>query len=239
MTGYPSSFADQPVHVREKIILSWVTAKVPIYRQLFKQLTMLVKQNWVKSSPTIYKLLNFPYVPIHMKPGKSFEFEFIQIPPGSSAEIIETDVIIVGSGCGSAVSAKNIAEAGHRVLVVDKAYHWPAEHLPMKESDGWNHMFMNGGAMFCGLLSTICIHKVQLTNMYSRRRNYLRHCRWCLGWRRNSKLVRLPPNPRLRPPRMGLRQPPLLHLLRIPGLTRPRLRPHGRFSSPYQTQSQQ
>jgi hypothetical protein len=149
MTGYPSSFADQPVHVREKIILAWTTAKVPIYRQLFKQLTMLVKQNWVKSSPTIYKLLNFPYVPVHVKPGKSFEYEFIQIPPGSGAEIIETDVIIVGSGCGSGVSAKNIAEAGHRVLVVDRAYHWPAEHLPMKEDVGWNHMFMNGGAMFC------------------------------------------------------------------------------------------
>lgn len=161
MTGYPSSFADQPVHVREKIILSWTGAKIPIYRQLFKQLTMLVKQNWVKSSPTIYTLLNFPYVPVHMKPGKTFEFEFIQIPPGSSAEIIETDVIIVGSGCGSAVSARNIAEAGQRVLVVDKAYHWPAEHLPMKESEGWNHMFMGGGAMFCEhfLFSPCPVHR--------------------------------------------------------------------------------
>ncbi|KAE9966417.1 hypothetical protein EG328_008933 [Venturia inaequalis] len=157
MTGYPSSFADQPVHIREKIILSWTGAKIPIYRQLFKQLTLLVKQNWVKSSPTLYTLLHFPYVPVHMKPGKTFEFEFIQVPPGSSAEIIETDVIIVGSGCGSAVSAKNIAEAGHRVLVVDKAYHWPAEHLPMKEADGWNHMFMGGGAMFSDDATTCVI----------------------------------------------------------------------------------
>jgi hypothetical protein len=149
MTGYPTAFADQPVHVREQILLAWSRARIPLYRQLFKQLTLLVKQNWVKSSPTLYHILHFPRVPLHGKSGKSFEFEFIQIPPGGDAEIIETDVIIVGSGCGSCVSAKNLAEAGHRVIVVDKAYHWPAEHLPMKESDGWDHLFQSGGGMFC------------------------------------------------------------------------------------------
>lgn len=149
MTGYPKAFADQPVHIREAILQSWAVAKIPIYRQLFKQLTLLVKQNWVKSSPTLYDLLNFPRIPVHGKPGKSFEFEFIQIPPGEDAEVIETDVIIVGSGCGSCVSAKNLAEAGNRVIVVDKSYFWPAEHLPMPEPDGWVHMFMSGGALFC------------------------------------------------------------------------------------------
>lgn len=149
MTGHATAFADQPVHIRDSIIRSWSTAKLPLFRQLHKQLTMLCMQNWVKSSSTIYQLLNFPRVPLHGKPGKSFEFEFIQIPPGDAPEVIETDVIIVGSGCGSCVSAKNIAEAGHRVIVVDKAYHWPAEHLPMSESEGWSHLFMGGGSMFC------------------------------------------------------------------------------------------
>jgi choline dehydrogenase-like flavoprotein len=79
-----------------------------------------------------------------MKPGKGFEYEFIQIPPGDEPEILEADVIIVGSGCGGAVSAKNLAEAGHRVLVVEKGYHWTPDHFPMAESDGWNHLFMNG-----------------------------------------------------------------------------------------------
>jgi hypothetical protein len=47
--------------------------------------------------------------------------------------------------------AKNLAAAGHRVLVVDKAYHWPAEHYPMAESEGWVHLFHNGGFLFCKL----------------------------------------------------------------------------------------
>lgn len=41
--------------------------------------------------------------------------------------------------------AKNLAEAGHRVMVVEKAYHWPSEHLPMSERDAGIHLFANGG----------------------------------------------------------------------------------------------
>jgi choline dehydrogenase-like flavoprotein len=83
-----------------------------------------------------------------MKAGKGYEYEFIQFPPGDEPEIFETDVVIVGSGCGGAVSAKNLSAAGHRVLVVEKAYHWTPDHFPMAESDGWNHLFMNG-AFIC------------------------------------------------------------------------------------------
>ena len=94
-------------------------------------------------------MLAFPRVPVHGTPGKSFEFSFIEIPPGSQPEVIETDVVIVGSGCGGGVVAKTLAAAGYRVLVIDKSYHWPAEHLPMAETDGWVHMFHNGGFLFC------------------------------------------------------------------------------------------
>ena len=45
--------------------------------------------------------------------------------------MIYTDVVIVGSGCGGGVSAKNLAEAGHKVIVVEKAYHYSPQHLPM------------------------------------------------------------------------------------------------------------
>ena len=88
-------------------------------------------------------------MPVHGTPAKSYDFQFLQIPPGDKPEIIETDVVVVGSGCGGGVVAKNLAEAGYRVLVVDKSYYWPSEHLPMKEQEGWVHMFHNGGFLFC------------------------------------------------------------------------------------------
>lgn len=116
-----------------------------MFRQLNKMLTSLIKQNWAKSSVTLGRILGFPRVPVHGSVGKGFEFEFIQMPPGNQPEIIETDVVIVGSGCGAGVCAKNFAEAGHRVIVAEKSYYWSPEHLPMKETEGFDHLFMNGG----------------------------------------------------------------------------------------------
>ncbi|KAL0259586.1 hypothetical protein SLS55_005323 [Diplodia seriata] len=145
MTGYSTPFAEQPVNIRIAILQNWMTARTPMFRQLNKMLTSLIKQNWAKSSAALGRVLGFPRVPVHGSVGKGFNFEFIQMPPGVGPETIETDIVIVGSGCGAGVCAKNFAEAGHRVIVVEKSYYWPPEHLPMKETDGFNHLFMNGG----------------------------------------------------------------------------------------------
>jgi FAD binding domain len=112
-------------------------------------LTLLVKQTWAKSSYILHQVLEFPRVPVHGAPAKGYDFSFLQIPPGDKPEVIETDVVIVGSGCGGGVVAKNLAEAGYKVIVVDKSYHWSSDHFPMKEQDGWVHLFHNGGFLFC------------------------------------------------------------------------------------------
>ncbi|KAF1998336.1 long-chain fatty alcohol dehydrogenase [Amniculicola lignicola CBS 123094] len=144
LTGYTTPIGDQPVHVRETIIQSWSTARLPLLRQLYRSLTMLSKQTWIKATSTLPRVLGCPRVPVGMILGKGFDYEFIQCPPGNDPEIIETDVLIVGSGCGGGVCAKNLAEAGHRVLVVEKGYHWTPDHFPMTETNGWNNLFMSG-----------------------------------------------------------------------------------------------
>ncbi|KAL5115703.1 hypothetical protein ACEQ8H_006415 [Pleosporales sp. CAS-2024a] len=144
LTGYLTPISEQPVHVRESIILAWSTARLGLLRSLHRSLTVLSKQTWIKICPSLRRVLGVPRVPVGFRPGKGYDYEFIQFPPGSEPETIETDVVIVGSGCGGAVSAKNLAEAGQRVIVVEKSYHWSPEHYPMVEGDGWNHLFMNG-----------------------------------------------------------------------------------------------
>ncbi|KAH7401269.1 hypothetical protein BKA66DRAFT_564925 [Pyrenochaeta sp. MPI-SDFR-AT-0127] len=144
LTGYLTPISEQPAHIREAIIQGWSTARLGPIRQLHRSLTILSKQTYVKISPALRRVIGVPRVPTGMKPGKGFDYEFIQIPPGDKPEVIDTDVVIVGSGCGGGVTAKNLAEAGHRVLVVEKAYHWTPDHFPMSEANGWNHLFMNG-----------------------------------------------------------------------------------------------
>lgn len=116
---------------------------------------MLTKQTWIRTTSTLPRMLGFPRVPVGMVPGKGFDYEFIQFPPGDQPEIIETDVVIVGSGCGAGVCAKNLAEAGHRVLVVEKSYHWTPDHFPMEEGIAPHHLFMDGGAISCKYVNFI------------------------------------------------------------------------------------
>ena len=114
-------------------------------KQIALGLPGLLISAWVRTSPTLGPILGFPRAPAHGKPGKGFDYEFLQLPPGAEPETLETDVIIIGSGCGGAVCAKNLAAAGHRVIVVEKGYYWGPEHLPMSEKDGSIHLFANGG----------------------------------------------------------------------------------------------
>lgn len=144
LTGYMTPISNQPAHIREAIIQSWASARLGPLRQLARSLTILAKQSWVKTSVPLRRVIGVPRIPVGMRPGKGYNYEFIQIPPGDKPEEIETDVVIVGSGCGAGVCAKNLAEAGHRVLVAEKAYSWTPDHFPMSEENGWNHLFMHG-----------------------------------------------------------------------------------------------
>ncbi|KAF2827912.1 long-chain fatty alcohol dehydrogenase [Ophiobolus disseminans] len=144
LTGYLTPISSQPANIRESILKSWSTARLGPLRQLHRSLTVLSKQTWIKVTPSLRRVLGVPRVPTGMMPGVGHDYAFIQFPPGDKPEVIETDVIIIGSGCGGGVSAKNLAEAGHRVIVVEKGHHWTPDHFPMSEADGWNHLFMNG-----------------------------------------------------------------------------------------------
>lgn len=58
---------------------------------------------------------------------------------------LEFDAVIIGSGCGGGVTAKNLSEAGLKVLVVEKSYHYTADHYPMTAQEAAVHLFANGG----------------------------------------------------------------------------------------------
>lgn len=157
ITGYTTSFHRQPVNVRQQIIQSWFQSYIPPLRKIAKGFSSLFAATWTRQSLALGRVIGFPQAPIHGKPGKGFDFSFVQFPPGDGAIIVETDVVIVGSGCGGSVCAKNLAEAGHSVVVVEKAYHFPAEHLPMSQADAAIHLYMNGGAIQADDASTAVI----------------------------------------------------------------------------------
>ncbi|KAL8906835.1 MAG: hypothetical protein Q9171_006115 [Xanthocarpia ochracea] len=144
-TGYTTSFHLQPVNIRQRILQYWSQSYLPQLRQMAKSFAGICIATWVKQSTTINPVLGFPRAPVHGRPGKGYDYNFLKVPPGEDQEVVETDVVIIGSGCGGGVCAKNLAEAGHRVLVTDRAYHFDAKHLPMSSTDAGIHLFHNGG----------------------------------------------------------------------------------------------
>ncbi|GKZ98706.1 hypothetical protein AnigIFM60653_000039 [Aspergillus niger] len=147
LTGSVTPIHEQPLHVREEIFRGWETSRLSPLRGVYRACTGMFKQTWVKFSPTLAPVLGFPRVPVHGKPADGFKHTFLQFPPADEPETIETDVVIVGSGCGGSVAAKNLAEAGHKVLVLDKSYHYTSNHFPMNFNEAFTSMFESGGAV--------------------------------------------------------------------------------------------
>ncbi|KAK2762316.1 hypothetical protein FQN54_001326 [Arachnomyces sp. PD_36] len=146
LTGSPTPFHAQPFPVREAILHRWSHSYIPPVRGLYRSLTALFKKSWIQLSPTICPVLGFPQVPVHGEQNDGYNYSFLQFPAGEETITLDTDVVIIGSGCGGGVTAKNLAEAGHRVLVVEKAYHYPAKHFPMAQTEACTHLFESGGA---------------------------------------------------------------------------------------------
>lgn len=114
---------------------------------LFKTFTVIAKVIWLQTSPLFRTVTGFPDVPINWNPGPTEDFGFLQFDTSSPEKpaTVETDVVIIGSGCGGGVAAKVLAEAGHRVLVVEKGYYFDPSQLPMPRDQGGFHLFENNG----------------------------------------------------------------------------------------------
>ncbi|TEA21494.1 Long-chain-alcohol oxidase FAO2 [Colletotrichum sidae] len=145
LTGYWTPVHLQPVHVRESILKAWQTSRLPNIRVLSKSLCLMAQKGAVQTSPLFRELTDYTDMPDFQTHGEGFDFNFLQFGSSASPEVIETDVVIVGSGCGGAVAAKVLAEAGHKVLVVDKSYYYPPSQLPMSQDAGCQYLYENGG----------------------------------------------------------------------------------------------
>ena len=110
-------------------------------------MSTIAQLGWIQTAPIFRQVSGYPDVPVGWKAGPHFEYSFLQFPGSASPEAVEleTDIVIVGSGCGGAVCAKVLAEAGHRVLVVDKGYYFPPTALPMPQEAGARYLYENQG----------------------------------------------------------------------------------------------
>ncbi|KAI0593274.1 long chain fatty alcohol oxidase [Biscogniauxia sp. FL1348] len=151
LTGHRRPFYALTANQREAVLRAWLTSPLQAFRLFAKTVTTLAKKAYVQTSPQWGRLGGWTDLPtVGWPPARPppVGYVFKQFATESEEPIVlDTDVVVVGSGCGGAVAAKVLAEAGHRVLVVDKGYYFPPEMLPMPSSVAEAHLFENGGSI--------------------------------------------------------------------------------------------
>ncbi|KAI0402746.1 FAD/NAD(P)-binding domain-containing protein [Xylaria palmicola] len=145
-TGYWTPFSEQPLAVRLSILRSWQQSWFFLWPSLAKIFVAIGKTCWSQTNQLFLQLNGYKHYSDEVPAGPSFDFNFIQFEESVEPALIKTDVVIVGSGCGGGVCAKVLAEAGLRVLVVERGYHLSPDKLPMA-LDRLDNVFQGGGGL--------------------------------------------------------------------------------------------
>jgi hypothetical protein len=150
LTGSTTPLHRQPLDAREKIFQGMRTSRLAPLRLVSRILLLIFKRAWTALSPSIPGLLGLSTrSSVHLKRADGTAYEFVQFSAATSVETeppsLDADVVIVGSGCGGSVAAKNLAEAGFRVVVVEKSYYFPTSAFPMTPLEGNMNLYENGG----------------------------------------------------------------------------------------------
>lgn len=156
-TGSTTALHLRPLAVRTRAVLSWPSSYIGPLRALYKVCESLTKAIWLSQSRTLHQVIDYPEIPKGIERHPSYDFKFIDFSGSQTSDTIElsSDIIIVGSGCGSGVVADHLARSlsdlvrKPRILLLEKAYHFPATHFPMEPSSASFNMQEAGG----GLLS--------------------------------------------------------------------------------------
>lgn len=159
-------FHEQPLEVREGILKWWLSPAsylpFPPARAFAVGVMQLTKMLWLRRvTEDLYPAIGYdngvgrvnawsrddawkqkaPEILQGEERGFYDQWNFVQINEPTE---LEADVVIVGSGCGGAVAAKIIAEAGFRVIVVEKGTWVPANQLPLSDVDATEQLFEGG-----------------------------------------------------------------------------------------------
>lgn len=166
LTGHASPFITLTVQQRESVLQSWKASRILLLRKAFRgflAFAMFVAytnvETCVKATGCELEAFAWPRltaadpsggdpnraatVAARLKPSYPFKFEQVT----EDFQVIETEVLVVGSGVGGGVASSQLASKGHKVLVVDKGFYIAPEDLYGTPAAGFRDLYENSGLM--------------------------------------------------------------------------------------------
>ncbi|EPS61567.1 hypothetical protein M569_13229, partial [Genlisea aurea] len=64
---------------------------------------------------------------------------------GGASYAVESDVVVIGSGCGGGVVAGVLAQQGYKTIVLEKGKYFPTARLPLLEGQAMDQMYLGNG----------------------------------------------------------------------------------------------
>lgn len=149
LTGHFDSFNHLTFSQRQSILSNFSKSSLAIKRQIFAGLVSFPLSQLYHSSQHLSQLIGYPLngdPRISTQPNRrheSYPYEFLK-PEHDHHSILETDVLIIGSGAGGSVVASILSKSNHNVLVVEKGSYFPTEQISGSVKGG-RRMFEGNG----------------------------------------------------------------------------------------------
>ncbi len=153
LSARAARFTAMTPETRERFLLGWAHSRLAVKRQGFHAIKRLTE--FLFYAKTLEDGLNPNWPAMGYDPPSDDERARGPPPAGPEIEAIrpdrettlETDVCVVGSGAGGAVIAAKLAQAGHRVVVLEAGPYRTAASFLQREADAYEHMFQGHGVL--------------------------------------------------------------------------------------------
>lgn len=137
-------FTSMPRPLQEEYVTSWHKTRWALRRLMSRFVEAVLLSNYY-SVPEVTTECGYTPHFVKPKPSLAFPHENMCIAPLDHDVKEVVDVCVVGSGAGGSVIAKELAEAGHRVLIVEEGGYYTVEDFGQDMATMTRMLYRNGG----------------------------------------------------------------------------------------------
>ncbi|GAA5875929.1 hypothetical protein JCM8547_008351 [Rhodosporidiobolus lusitaniae] len=149
LAGHPTPFPSLTFKQREAVLQSWRTSRLPLFRQIFRGLALVSIYVCYSFYDEVGLATGFPAGgdeqrfadPKRLKPHHPYEFESIS----TAFQVLETDILVIGSGAGGGVVSAELSKKGRQVLVVEKGEYLKPEDTAGTQKQGYDKLYESRG----------------------------------------------------------------------------------------------